>query len=385
MRIGIVRQSETGGTDLDTSIAIGSLEEIGMSTDVLDRRVLLGALGGAAGIAVMSKIAQGGPLNPPAGPIAPTGKTVQEIYDKVARTDVGLSEPRIPVQSLSGSATALYVISQPGSYYLTGNIQGVAGKNGIEITADDVSLDLCGYSMIGVGSSLSGVLATSTTASLRLCDGKLTGWGQRGVHTQAIRAAVLRDLIASNNGNAGFLLGDNHVCRSCIAVWNGHFGFESRENCSYFGCAARHNGFGGFNAPFGSCIESCVAENNSFEGIRADFEARIANCEVSFNGTAGINVSSNCLVEHNMCTGNQFGIRVEGTAVRVDSNNCVGGGTGILATSGGSLFIRNSSRAASTAFNFASGNAYGPIVNVAGVGDIGGVTNANHAWANFIY
>lgn len=356
-----------------------------MATDALDRRVLLGALGGAAGIAVMSKIAQAGPLNPPAGPIAPTGKTVQEIYDKIARTDLGLAEPRVPIQSLSGSATASYLISQPGSYYLTGNIVGVAGKNGIEITADDVSLDLCGYSMIGSASSLSAVLASSTTASLRIRDGKLTGWGQQGVHTQAIRAAVLCDLIASNNGNAGFLLGDNHVCRSCVAVGNAHFGFESRENCSYFGCAARQNGFGGFSAAFGSCVESCVAENNSFEGIRAAFESRIANCEVSFNGTAGINVSSNCLVEHNMCAGNQTGIRVEGSAVRVDSNNCVWGGTGIHATGSGNLFIRNSSRSASTAFSFAAGNAFGPIVNVAGVGDIAGVANANHAWANFVY
>lgn len=356
-----------------------------MATDAMDRRILLSALGGAAGIAVMSKIAQAGPLNPPAGPIASTGKTVQEIYDKIARTDVGFAEPRIPVQSLLSSATAQYVISQPGSYYLTGNIQGAAGKNGIEITANDVSLDLCGYAMIGGASSLSGVLASSTTASLRISDGKLTGWGQRGIQTQAIRAAVLRDLIAANNGNEGFLLGDNHVCRNCIAVGNGNFGFESRENASYFGCAARQNGSGGFNAEFGSCIESCVAENNAFEGIRAAFESRIANCEVSFNGTAGISVSSNCLVEHNMSTGNQTGIRVEGSSVRVESNNCVGGGTGILAASGGNLIIRNSSRAASTAFNFAAGNAYGPVVSVAGVGDITAVVNANHAWANFIY
>lgn len=356
-----------------------------MATDNLDRRVLLGALGGAAGIAAISRIAQAGPINPPSGPIAPTGKTVQEIFDKIARTDVGFAEPRIPVQSLPGSATAKYVISQPGSYYLTGNIQGVAGKNGLEITADDVSLDLCGYSMIGGASSLSAVLASSPTASLRICDGNLTGWGQRGIHTQVVRAALLRDLIATSNGNEGFLMGDNHVCRNCVAVGNGNNGFDSRENASYFQCAARQNGFGGINASFGSCIESCVAENNSLEGIRAAFESRIANCEVSFNGTAGINVSSNCLVEHNMCTGNQFGIRVEGSAVRIDSNNCVGGGTGFVATSGGSLFIRNSARAASTAFNLAPGNAYGPIVDIAGVGSIGSVANANHPWANFTY
>jgi len=67
--------------------------------------------------------ASAGPLNPPAGPITSTHKTLTEV------------EPRIPISSTTtpGDATSLYRISQPGSYYLTGNITGQAGKHGIYI------------------------------------------------------------------------------------------------------------------------------------------------------------------------------------------------------------------------------------------------------------
>ena len=42
-------------------------------------------------------------------------------------------------------------ISQPGSYKLTSNLMVPAGFNGIEITADNVSIDLNGFAIIGAG------------------------------------------------------------------------------------------------------------------------------------------------------------------------------------------------------------------------------------------
>jgi len=57
-----------------------------------------------------------GDLNPPPGPVASTMKTLSEV------------EPRIAVNSINtpGDADSLFKITQPGSYYLTGNITGVA-------------------------------------------------------------------------------------------------------------------------------------------------------------------------------------------------------------------------------------------------------------------
>src|SRR6185295_11122012 len=80
-----------------------------------------------------------GPLDPPAGPILPTYKTLNEV------------EPRIVINAANtpGDADSLFKITQPGSYYLTGNITGVAGKHGIEVVASGVTLDLNGFDLLG--------------------------------------------------------------------------------------------------------------------------------------------------------------------------------------------------------------------------------------------
>ncbi|MBS0657814.1 MAG: hypothetical protein JSR82_06145 [Verrucomicrobia bacterium] len=60
-------------------------------------------------------------------------------------------EPRTP---LAGS-TSTVTISQPGSYYLTGNV-AVSSGNGITISASNVSLDLNGFSVTSSSPSVSG-------------------------------------------------------------------------------------------------------------------------------------------------------------------------------------------------------------------------------------
>jgi hypothetical protein len=62
-------------------------------------------------------------------------------------------EARIIVNASStpGDVTNSFIIKAAGSYYLTGSITGVAGKHGISIQANDVTLDLNGFALIGGG------------------------------------------------------------------------------------------------------------------------------------------------------------------------------------------------------------------------------------------
>src|SRR5690349_15205092 len=92
-----------------------------------------------------------GPLNPPAGAPAPTYKTLSEV------------EPRTPINAATtpGSATALYRISAPGSYYLTGNLAGASALNGVEIAASGVTIDLRGFEVAGAPGSLAGICVTT--------------------------------------------------------------------------------------------------------------------------------------------------------------------------------------------------------------------------------
>ena len=90
----------------------------------------------------------------------------------------------------------------------------------------------------------------------------------------------------------------------------------------------------------------------------------------------------------NTCDGNGFeegdgaGIRVISDC-RVESNNVTNNDRGIDVDLLGNLIIKNTSSANTTNYDILGGNSFGPIVNVAGVGDISGTANADHPWANF--
>ena len=83
-------------------------------------------------------MSQAGSLTPPGAP-APTMKTLAEV------------EPRTPISSIP------ITISEFGSYYLTGNLTGLPGTNGITIISDSVTIDLNGFALIG-GQRLHGAI-----------------------------------------------------------------------------------------------------------------------------------------------------------------------------------------------------------------------------------
>ncbi len=85
--------------------------------------------GAAAPLVVTWAVASGGDLTPPPGPVAPTMKTLEQV------------EPRTPIDSLP------LTISQPGSYYLTGNL--TTASFGIFVDAPDVTIDMMGFSITG--------------------------------------------------------------------------------------------------------------------------------------------------------------------------------------------------------------------------------------------
>ncbi|MBS0190831.1 MAG: right-handed parallel beta-helix repeat-containing protein [Phycisphaerales bacterium] len=338
------------------------------------------------------------------------------MFDKIARSDAGLAEPRTPVQSLPGSATAQYVISQPGSYYLTQNIQGTAGKSGIAVDASDVSIDLGGFRLSGSTGTRPAIEVVPGRENIAIFSGCIASW--QDVAIEAISAKAVRvagvTLRACNSYAGQTSPGD------CIRLGErGCVSFCSILDCLGSNVYILSDGLMENNLNLdgdGSCFFSIfrsIARGNVFRrnnggAITIQGEATIIGNYVGVNG--GIEAGSNSTVLDNVVESANFtAIRCDGTgsliannrvscnagglkltnaqSARVEGNQINSGGIGIEVDAGSMhcIIIRNTVRAGGASYSISPGNSYGPIVNVSGVGDITSVANANHPWANFSY
>ncbi len=256
-------------------------------------------------LALAAAPALAGPLDPPPGPVAPTHKTLTQV------------EPRIPVSGATtpGGAGEVYRITQPGSYYLTENLVGVSGRQGIRITASNVTLDLGGFTLFGGEDSGRGIDLQGELENITIVNGVISGWGNHGIDAfqdvnctfrdlkltgngrdglNAGDRAIVIDCIAEGNGEQGFDVGRDAVLRSCIASLNAQHGIRTGDGASITGCTARANG-GASNAGIltgsNAAISACASNENAGDGIRTGATASVANCSAQGNNGTGIVVT----------------------------------------------------------------------------------------------
>jgi len=268
-----------------------------------------------------------GALTPPGAPAAMM-KTLDQI------------EPRTPVNTNTapGNSSAQFVISQPGSYYLTGNITsaGVSGQNGIEIVTNNVTLDLNGFSLLAVQNIASGnntvhdsaIYLTSNCNNITVRNGIISGWGLTGLYAVSSANDTFEHLTVVDN------------------MWG-------------MDCLGR------------VIIKDCLVASNSWNGIAivpGSDGSEVIDNEIAGNDTSGssqlgalIIQSSNNRIEGNHITGNSgAGIWIATSAYLTDFNNIVIGNSVIGFGANNYIIV--------------AGNDVGPIGNAS--------TNAS-PWANF--
>jgi len=374
-------------------------------------------------LATLTPLASAGDLNPPAGPIQPTG----------------------PVLFNNQSISLPFTISQPGTYILTSGFQGIAVSNGITISSSNVTLDLGGYEIIGVPGSLSGITSFGTVENIEIRNGIVRSWAGNGIDiAQAKNSRIIgvrafnntgigilvgpgshiKDCVATMNQNDGFFAGNGSIVTDCTAYLNFDDGFTSNpgvtfrgtssslnnsagyrvlSGCTFLGCAAfqnansgfvtaeansltsctaQFNGSNGFNTGVDCKIEGCVSYDNALNGFNSDNEALIIHCIASRNQADGILVQRDSYVFGNLCDNNGFsatmasGIHAMFEGNRIDSNNCTDNDMGIEVDRAGNIIVRNSASKSQVFLNFV-------IVPGNDVGPIGSAATATSPWANF--
>jgi hypothetical protein len=114
-------------------------------------------------------------------------------------------------QSTVVAAGFPYVISQAGSYKLSGNLQVPTGVNGIQITASNVALDLNGFSITNADPSASTTLVRTVGAvqSVTVRNGTIScvsqALGSIPIDTAVASGTVLEDLsLLTSSGGVAF-------------------------------------------------------------------------------------------------------------------------------------------------------------------------------------
>lgn len=282
-------------------------------------------------IAILATSAFAGPLEPPVGPVAPSMKTLDEV------------EPRIAVNAINtpGDADSLFRITQSGSYYLTGNISGVAGKHGIELAASGITLDLNGFTLKGVPGSLDGVSVQSFDGQgVAIRNGSIRSWGDSGIEFENLAghpsAGTISDIDASLNTGAGIITSSNARVERCTANENTGTGISVIAHCVIVDCVATLNDTDGITTNTGCTVSGSTASNNIGRGFSLGIGSTITGC-VSDGNTTGFRSQASTYLNCNATNNNSDGFELlEGNTLR----GCLAyrnAGNGFLASSANAI------------------------------------------------
>ena len=234
-----------------------------------------------------------GDLTPP-GPPGPTMRTLAQI------------EPRTPITSLP------YTNSAPGSYYLAANLTG-GDDGGILIDADNVTLDLSGFTLSGGAGD--GISVASGRRNIVIRNGFVSGWSGSGIGAQYGINCRVTDITAYSNAVDGVSVGEKGLVRDCVAEAN-QTGIRAA-------------------GPAAAVLDN-IAAQNLVNGIVADALVTVERCQVYSNGASGVVCGNGCRVTDNRCVANGLngsgacaGVEVTGGANRIERNELVDGYRGL--------------------------------------------------------
>ena len=272
-----------------------------------------------------------GPLNPPGGAVSPTYKTMTEV------------EPRIAINATNtpGDASSMFRISQPGSYYLTGNIASSPGKNGLAIAVGRVSIDLNGYTISG---GASGIASSISTEAIAVRNGMITGTSLHGIDISNSQRSAVDRVVILNVVGSGIACGSGSRVSNC-QVNGGANCYYTPPECIIDHCLATNGSGNGFNADSESSLTDCTASYCTGMGFKlSGNDSRVLDCTANQCGTAGFSIGAYSMVERCAATGNAgvgFSVSTGSTIRHCIAENCTS--QGIVAL-GGCNVIENQIR-----------------------------------------
>jgi parallel beta-helix repeat protein len=339
----------------------------------------------------------------PDGVPGPTFKTLSQI------------EPRTPISSATN-------ITESGSYYFTTNVLAGLNEIGLTIAANDVTVDLNGFTLSSSGGGVHGILVLGAQTNLTIKNGTLRNWSGPSISAGACENGRYERLRFQKSGDFGIWSGPNSQISECIlrggtngtgvlaaygsrvrdcTVQGYAVGIVAGYGSVVSGCTVNESSGTGINVGSRSCVVQCAVTGPGSNGIVATVSS-VTSCSVGELDGVGINIGDlgsavDCVVWFTKGNGiqasvgnvirrntisnigvntNAAAIHVTGSRNRIEGNHVTfGNGPGVRVTSGNNVIIQN----------VVQNNAdnYSQIVGGNQVGPVGDPATATSPWANF--
>jgi hypothetical protein len=156
-------------------------------------------------------------------------------------------------------------LSQPGSYILASNLTPPAGKGGITIASNDVTIDMNGFRLNGA--------SVATT----------------GISGGAFESATIRNgTVAGFDANGIYGTGNNWIIQSMRVVGNGASGITCYTRCLVEDSNVSENGAAGIYIITGTILGNVIFDNTG-AGIFSDGLSGFGNNTLEGNNGGGAN------------------------------------------------------------------------------------------------
>lgn len=211
-----------------------------------------------------------------------------------------------------GDAAGLPVtISVSGSYRLTSDLTAPdENTDAIQLTADDVTVDLNGFSILG-------------PCTVSTCAGTGTGLGITGSSSERV---TVRNGSIRGMGGGGLSLGGGCIVEGVKASANSGHGIQVNNSCILVGNTCDSNHGDGISTGSRSLVRGNVANQNGGVGLAVGQQSTVMENTAAVNGSVGLQVNGGIAgYGHNAFTFNNGGngfSQVGVGAVEIAPNLC---------------------------------------------------------------
>jgi uncharacterized repeat protein (TIGR02543 family) len=232
-----------------------------------------------------------------------------------------LSDNRIQIK------TVPFTISQSGHYYLTQSLNAsIDGQPSIQISANNVVVDLNGFTLSGPGKDsphvISGIVLADGYSNIEIKNGTISDFPRDGISSlNNIAQVKLHNLVIARCGASGIIIPGECVIENCISNNNNGNGIQVGGG-QIFNNKCFENAGIGLAVQNAGIIKNNISNNNGSNGFEVGNNCIVVENNAHHNNSSGFAVNGHCYLKGNSAFANSiygYNFNLEGNSLFTDN------------------------------------------------------------------